>query len=99
MTDADLWSSWLFWMGVASVVVLIAAGLLITILVSARRILREALRALQAAEEIRKNTAVIWQLQTTNEVASQIRDTVVQIEAKGRLLVDALQSHAAAGGR
>ena len=96
MTDSDLWSSWLLWMGVATVVVLIAAGLLIFILVTARQILREAVRALNAAEEIRKNTTVIWQLQTTNDVAEDILSTVRALEAKGGALADALQSHAPA---
>lgn len=99
MTDADLWSSWLFWAGVAAVIVLVAAALLIIILLTARRILREAVRALNAAEEIRKNTAAIWQLQATNDVASQILTTVRDIEAKGAKLAEALESQAAAGRR
>ena len=99
MTDTDLWNAWLLWMGVATVVVLIAAGLLIVILVTARGILAEALRALNAAEEIRKNTTVIWQLQTTNEVAADILTTVRDIESKGGALAESLHSHAAAGRR
>lgn len=99
MTDADLWAAWRFWMAVATVIVLVAASLLIVILVTARRILREAVRALNAAEEIRKNTTVIWQLQTSNDVTSQILATVKDIEAKGAKLAGALESHAAATPR
>ena len=99
MTDTDLWNSWRLWMGVAAVVVLIAAGLLIFILVTARRILTDAVRALNAAEEIRKNTTVIWQLQGTNEVAADILATVRDIEAKGGALADALHSRPAAERR
>src|SRR5262245_45865425 len=95
MTDTDLWNAWLLWTAVAAVVVLIAASLLIFILVTARRILSEAVRALNAAEEIRKNTTVIWQLQATNEVAADILSTVRAIEAKGGALADALASHGA----
>ena len=82
MTSADLWAAWRLWMLVASAIVLVAAGLLITIWLTARSIVTHATRALKAAEQIRDNTRVIWELQTTNEVAEQIRDTVCDIEAK-----------------
>ena len=49
MTDAELWASWRFWMIVATLVILIAAGLLITIWLVARSILAHAVRALRAA--------------------------------------------------
>lgn len=90
MSDAELWASWRMWIVVATVVVLLAAGLLITILVTARRILNEAVRALNAVEVIRKNTQPTWELQTTNEVAERILNTVQAIEAKGGALVSAL---------
>lgn len=91
MTDAELWATWRLWMAVAVVLVLVAAGLLVTILVTARRILAEALRALAAAETIQKNTAAIWELQTTNEVAARMLATVEAIEQKGGALGSALQ--------
>ena len=56
MSDAELWAAWRLWIVVATVVVLLAAGLLITISLTARRILAEAVRALNAVEAIRKNT-------------------------------------------
>ena len=100
MTNADLWAAWRLWMVVATVIILIAASLLITIWLTARSIAGHATRALNAVEAIRDNTRVIWELQTTNEVAEQIRDTVCDIEAKSQKLVEALQSHAAGtGGR
>ncbi len=98
MTDADLWGAWRFWMVVAGAVVLIAAALLITIWLTARGILSHALRALHAAEKVRQNTLPIWELQTTNEVATELLATVESIEAKGGKLAEALQSHASAGG-
>ena len=92
MSDAELWASWRLWIVVATVVVLLAAGLLITILLTARQILNEAVRALNAVELIRKNTQPTWELQTTNEVAERILNTVEAIEAKGGALVSALES-------
>jgi len=91
MSDAELWAAWRLWIVVATVVVLLAAGLLITILVTARRILAEAVRALNAVETIRKNTQPIWELQATNQVAVQILQSVEAIEHKGGALVRALE--------
>jgi hypothetical protein len=99
MTSAELWAAWRLWMLVGGAVVLVAAALLVTIWLTARSIAAHAARALGAAEAIRDNTRAIWELQTTNEVAEQLRDTVRDIEAKATKLVDALESHAAAGGR
>jgi hypothetical protein len=90
MSDAELWAAWRFWMVVASGVVLLAAGLLITILITARRILDEAVRALNAVESIRQNTQPIWALQATNEVAEQILHSVESIERQGGALVQVL---------
>jgi hypothetical protein len=91
MSDAELWAAWRLWIVVASVLVLLAAGLLITILVTARSILAEAVRALNAVETIRKNTQPIWELQATNQVAAQILQSVEAIEHKGGALVRALE--------
>src|SRR5262245_61856756 len=100
VTSAELWAAWRLWMVVATVVVLVAASLLITIWLIARSIGRHAGRALRAVEVIRDNTRVIWELQTTNEVAEQIRDTVVEIETKATKLVEALHNPTApAAGR
>jgi len=98
MTSAELWAAWRLWMLVAAVIILIAAGLLITIWLTARSIVGHATRALKAAEAIRDNTRAIWQLQNTNEVAAEIRDTVCDIDIKARKLVDALQGQIAVGG-
>lgn len=92
MTDADLWAAWRLWMGVAAVVVLLAASLLIVIWLTARRILADAVRALNAVEAIRANTVPIWGLQDTNEVAEDILASVQAIEQKGGLLAGALAS-------
>jgi hypothetical protein len=99
MTDADLWAAWRVWMAVGVVVVLVAAALLVTIWLTARSIAAHARRAVRALEAIRENTRAIWGLQTTNEVAEELRDTVRDIETKAAVLVEALQSQAAAGDR
>ena len=99
MSSAELWAAWRLWMLVATVIILIAAGLLITIWLTARSIVGHATRALKAAEAIRNNTQAIWQLQNTNEMAAEIRDTVCDIETKAQKLVDALQGQTAAGNR
>lgn len=90
MTDAQLWASWWMWMGVATVVILIAASLLITIWLTARQILADAVRALKAVEKIREQTQAIWALEETNEIAEDVLNTVKAIEAKGGALAGAL---------
>ena len=90
MTDTDLWAAWRFWMIVAAAIVVVAAALLVVIWLTARRILGDAKRALSAAEGIRQNTLVLWELQTTNEVAEQLLATVKSIESRAGHLVDVL---------
>lgn len=90
MSDADLWAAWRIWLMVATTVVLVAAGLLFTVWLTSRSILAQAVRALKAAETIRQNTLPIWELQTGNEVAEQLLETVQSIETKGGALVAAL---------
>jgi hypothetical protein len=99
MTSAELWAVWRLWMLVGGAVVLVAAALLATIWLTARSIDAHATRALRAVEAIRDSTRAIWELETTNEVAAQLRDTVRDIETKATKLVEALDTHAAAGRR
>ncbi len=98
MPSADLWAAWRLWMIVATLVILIAATLLIAIWLVARSILAHALRAHAAAERIRANTQPIWALETTNEVAGGLLEAVQSIEKKGGLLLNALESNAGAAG-
>lgn len=93
MTDAELWAAWRIWLGVAALVIVIAASLLIVIWLTARKILADAVRARAAVEAIRAQTLPIWGLQDTNEVAADILETVQAIEAKGGALAGALQQH------
>ena len=91
MTDAQLWSAWQLWMGVAAVIVLIAASLLVIIWLTAKAILADAVRALHAVNVIRAQTQPLWGLENTNLVAEDILKTVRAIEEKGGLLAGALQ--------
>ena len=72
MNDVSLYESWFLWLGVASVLIIAAATLLLLVNAAARRILKLALAALNLVVEIRKNTDSIWGLQQTNEVAGKI---------------------------
>ena len=90
MTDAELWAAWRLWMIVASLIVLIAASLLVVVWTTARRIREEALRAMAAVETIQRNTQCIWALQTTNDVALHMAETVEAIQQKVTALVDAV---------
>ncbi len=90
MSDAELWGAWRLWMGVAAVVVLLAAALLIIIWVMARRILADAVRALNAATAVREQTQAIWGLETTNTVAEDILANVQRIEHGATTLSEAL---------
>ncbi len=96
MSDAELWSAWRLWMVVATVIILVAATLLIVIWRTARGIYSEALRALAAAQKIRASTDPLWELQTTNEVATAMLGTVQHIEQNGGALAGTLESHAGA---
>ena len=72
MSDQLVLTYWLIGLGVFALVILIAAALLITILVTARSIERGATVALGVVKQIRQNTDVIWKLKDTNAVAYQL---------------------------
>ncbi|HWQ12198.1 MAG TPA: hypothetical protein VNL77_05325 [Roseiflexaceae bacterium] len=72
MTDQQLLTYWYIGLGVAALVVLVAAGLLLAVLAAARGIERDARAALGLVQQIRANTQAIWELQTTNDVARQL---------------------------
>jgi hypothetical protein len=91
MSDAELWAAWRLWMAVGAAIVLVAAGLLVTIWLTARQILAEAHRALAAAERIQRRTDAIWALDAANDVTQRIHDTVEEIAGKGAALAEALQ--------
>ena len=72
MDDVLLFDKWHFWLIIATILIIAAATLLILVIIQARRILKHAVTALNAVTKIKENTMPVWELQTTNEVASQI---------------------------
>ncbi len=90
MNDVSLYESWFLWLGVASVLIIAAATLLLLVNAAARRILKLALAALNLVVEIRKNTDSIWGLQQTNEVAGKILKGSGDIKDHLTLVSDAL---------
>lgn len=92
MTAEEIYKWWLIWLGIAGLVVVIAAALLITILVLARQIGSLAATALTVVEQIEHNTKPIWQLNATNHVAVQLLEGAKAIEANAGMIVDALSA-------
>ncbi|MEO6746261.1 MAG: hypothetical protein ABIN08_17415, partial [Caldimonas sp.] len=83
---------WFIWLGVAGIVVVLAAALLITILVLARQISALAATGLTVVGEIEQNTKPIWQLNATNHVAGQLLGGAIAIEANAVAIVGALHA-------
>ncbi len=94
MTDAELLGNWYTILGIAAVLVVVVAALLITILVTARRIEQAAARSLTAVRKIVDNTKVIWELDTTNAVAWQLREGARSIRKHAEEIAQALQAPA-----
>lgn len=90
MDDATLYSNFYIGLGIAVVIILAAAVLLIIVWLSAKRILRLATAALGLVVQIKENTNSIWGLQTTNEVATNILDGAEAIDAHAGLVAEAL---------
>lgn len=90
MNDASLYQSWFLWLGVATVLILAAATLLLLVYFAAKRILRLATAALGLVVEIKQNTNSIWGLQQTNEVAGKILQGSSNIKNHLTLVSDAL---------
>lgn len=81
---------WGFWYIVGGALVLVAAALLVTILLVARGIEKEAGRALRACRDIEENTNAILELEDARERLEQIRDGAIDIEEKAGLLARTL---------
>ena len=92
MTAAQIYGWWGVWLGVAGVVVIAAAALLIAIVVLARQIAGLAATAITVVEQIEENTKPIWQLNATNHVAGQLLGGAQAIEANAGAIVGALSA-------
>ncbi len=82
---------WLSGMGIGSAVVAIVAALVLSIIMTARSILSHATHALNAANEIVTTTHPIWELERTNEVASQLLIEAQAIEHHATQVADTLE--------
>lgn len=91
MTDAELYSIWGWSLGIAALVVLIAAVLLVVILLTARSILRHAQEAEDAVERIADHTQIILALDETSQIAYDINGTTGHLEDQTERIADALQ--------
>ncbi len=83
-------SLWLFGFIAALVVVLLVAGLLIGILVEARRIRALAIAASGLVEEIDANTRIVWALRDTNAVAGALLGGAAAIDANAAAVAGAV---------
>ena len=91
MENETLFNEWLIGLGLVSLIVVIAAVLLILVFLAAKRILRLAGAALEIVTQIKNNTNSIWELETTNKVAVDIQNEAEAIEAHATLVAEALE--------
>ena len=91
MENEALFNEWLIGLVLVSVIVVIAAVLLILVFLAARRILRLAVAALKIVTQIKNNTNAIWELENTNKVAVNIKNEAEAIEEHATLVADALK--------
>ncbi|MFQ3326960.1 MAG: hypothetical protein ACI8YC_001600, partial [Salibacteraceae bacterium] len=68
MENETLFNEWLIGLVLVSLIVVIAAVLLILVFLAAKRILRLAGAALEIVTQIKNNTLPIWELETSNKV-------------------------------
>lgn len=92
MTDAELFTVFAWGLGIAVVLIAVAAALLVGVWLAARSILAHAAEALEAAEQIASDTQVIWQLDDTNRIAGEILMGAESIESHGAQIVSAVST-------
>lgn len=80
----------MIWYLVATVIVLAAAALLIWILLEARGIKKQVVRALAAAEQARENTRSLWALPDVSYALKQTLDTVLSVAGRAEQIADAV---------
>jgi hypothetical protein len=86
----DAMTMWWIGLGIAGVVVVVVAALLIWIALAAERIDRHAQEIWGAGKQIAANTVQIWQLGTTNQVAGEILGTAQAIAGVAQSIDDRL---------
>lgn len=99
MTEQDFLTYWLIGLGVAALVVVIAAALLVAVLFAAKSIERGALVALDVVKKIDDNTDILWQLADTNNVANQLSTGADAILSNAGIVATALHQADVRRGR
>lgn len=89
--EEALYNQWYMGLAIATVIILIAAVLLIMIWLAAKRILKLANAALGLVVQIKENTTSIWELQDTNEVAASILKEAKNIRDHAGLVAGSLE--------
>lgn len=89
--EEALYNQWYMGLAIATVIILIAAVLLIMIWLAAKRILKLANAALGLVVQIKENTTSIWELQDTNEVAASILKETKNIRDHAGLVAGSLE--------
>ncbi len=92
MSDPELFSTWYLWLGVAAVIIVAAAALLISVWLAANRILKLAVAALGLVQHIKDNTQCVWHLEDTNNTAVNILNTANSIHGHGVEVAKVLHS-------
>ena len=90
MSAQEIYNWWTLWLGVAGVIVVAAAALLIAIIMLARQIGALAATGLAVVEQIEQNTKPIWQLNATNHVAVELLGGAQAIEGNAVAIAGAL---------
>jgi hypothetical protein len=94
VSDAELWSRWYLFLALGGAIVGVVAALLVAILVTARRIEQAATRCLAAVRQIADRTVAIWELDSTNAVAWELRELARTVRRRAEEIAQALQAPA-----
>ncbi len=95
VSDSTLFTVWAVGLVIVGIVVVLVAVLALVILATAVAIKRAALKALASGESIRRRTLPLWELERTNQVATELLEAARSIEAHGNALATALEHHGA----
>ncbi len=98
MSADEIYHWWFLWLAIGGVLVVAAAGLLITIVVLARRIAALAAVAIEVVETIEQNTKPIWLLNATNHVAGELLGGSQAIAANAEGIAAALTGRRQSAG-
>ena len=82
----------MIWIGLALVIVAVAAALLIWIYLEANGILKHAVRALSAGKKVEVNTRILRAIPDVNSLLNETDDAVGTIGGQAAALANALAS-------